>query len=316
MGHKVNWSGIATLKKTQAVQDFSHPSNKTEVQRFLGFVNFYRRFIPAAAKILKPLTDSLAGSNRGFEWATEMERSFQKAKTALANAPLLVHPSSSATISLAVDASVSHVGAVLQQLQEGVWAPLAFFSENLSKTEDLYSTFDGELLAAYSAIRHFRFSLEGRDFQLWTDHKPLCSAIGRVSPPWSARQQRQLSYIAEFTFDLRYIPGLKNAAADALSRPHCPDPVPIVSVTTCVVSRTEMEKQQKYCPELQQLYKCPDLQIQRVPINGASIVSDVSTGSPRPLVPQACRQKIFFAFHNLAHPRVRTTRRLISSRFV
>ena len=108
----------------------------------------------------------------------------------------------------------------------------------------------------------------------------------------------------------------KCTAADALSRPHCPDPLPIVSVTTCVVSPTEMEKQQKSCPELQQLYNCPDLQIQRVPINGASIVSDVSTGSPRPLVPQVCRQKIFSAFHNLAHPGVCTTRRLISSRFV
>ena len=108
----------------------------------------------------------------------------------------------------------------------------------------------------------------------------------------------------------------KCTAADALSRPHCPDPLPIVSVTTCVVSPTEMEKQQKSCPELQQLYNCPDLQIQRVPINGASIVCDVSTGSPRPLVPQVCRQKIFSAFHNLAHPGVCTTRRLISSRFV
>ncbi len=106
-----------------------------------------------------------------------------------------------------MDASVSHVGAVLQQLQE-VWAPLAFFSKKLSKTEERYSTFDRELLAAYSAIRHFRFSLKGRDLQLWTYHKPLCSAISRVSPPWSAKHQRQLSYISEFTYDLRYIPGL------------------------------------------------------------------------------------------------------------
>ncbi len=62
-----------------------------------------------------------------------------------------------------------------------------------------------------------------------------------------------------------------------------------------------MEKQQKSCPEIQQLYNCSNLQIQRVPIDGAPIVSDISTGSPRPLVPQACRQNIFSEFQNLAH---------------
>ena len=67
LGHKVNLSGIATLKKnTQAVQDFSRPSNKTEVQRFLGSVNFYRLFIPAAAKILKP---SLMGIGSSLQYA-------------------------------------------------------------------------------------------------------------------------------------------------------------------------------------------------------------------------------------------------------
>lgn len=80
-----------------------------------------------------------------------------------------------------------------------------------------YSTFDRELLAAFLAIRHFRFLLEAREFQLWTDHKPLCLATSRVSPPWSARQQRHLSYITEFTSDLRDVPGAENIVAGALS---------------------------------------------------------------------------------------------------
>ena len=146
-----------------------------------------------------------------------MSSAFISAKRALATATNLVHPHHSAPLSLAVDASSTHVGAVLQQKQGRSWAPLSFFSKKLSSAESNYSTFDRELLAAYSAIRHFRCLLEGRRFQLWTDHKPLCSAIHRISAPWSARQQRHLSFVTEFTAELVYVPGKDNSAADAMS---------------------------------------------------------------------------------------------------
>ena len=129
-------------------------------------------------------------------------------------------------LSLATDASDTHVGAVLQQRQGGAWRPLAFFSRKLQGAAGLrYSTFDRELLAAFSAIRHFRFLLEGRRFSLLTNHKPLVSALFRTSPPWSGRRQRQLSLIAEFTSDIRHTPGAENVVAAALSRPP-PPPTP------------------------------------------------------------------------------------------
>jgi hypothetical protein len=74
-------------------------------------------------------------------------------------------------------------------------------------------------LAAFSAVRHFRFLLEGRRFRLLTDHKPLVAAMSRISSPWSARQQHQMAYLAEFTVDFRHTPGATNVVADALSRP-------------------------------------------------------------------------------------------------
>jgi hypothetical protein len=129
------------------------------------------------------------------------------------------HPSPGATLALAVDASDSHVGGVLQQLENRAWRPLAFFSQKLTPTQVRYSTFDRELLAAYSSVRHFRFLLEGRKFRILTDHKPLVSAMTRVTPPWSNRQQRHLSFLAEFTSDLRHTSGSSNVVADALSRP-------------------------------------------------------------------------------------------------
>jgi RNase H-like domain found in reverse transcriptase len=78
--------------------------------------------------------------------------------------------------------------------------------------------FDSELTAVFSALRHFRFMLEGRQFHIMTDHKPLVAAFGQVLPPWSARQQGQLAYITEYTTDIRHTPGASNAVADALSR--------------------------------------------------------------------------------------------------
>jgi hypothetical protein len=156
-------------------------------------LNFYRRFLPGIAHVLRPLTDASSNSFP-FAWTPQMEISFQTAKSILANAVPLSHPAPNATLSLATDASDSHVGAVLQQRARGSWQPLAFFSHKLSPTETWYSTFDRELLAAYLAVRHFRFSLEGRPFTLFTDHKPLVTAISKSGTPFSSRQQRHLSF--------------------------------------------------------------------------------------------------------------------------
>ena len=98
---------------------------------------------------------------------------------------MLVHPCHEAPTSLTVDASDVAVGAVLEQLIDGVWKPLAFFSRQLHPPERKYSAFDRELLALYLAVRHFRYFLEARPFIAYTDHKPLTLAFAKVSDPWS-----------------------------------------------------------------------------------------------------------------------------------
>jgi hypothetical protein len=120
----------------------------------------------------------------------------------------LQHPAPNAELSLATDASDTHIGGVIQQKLGDHWRPLGFFSRKLTDMESCYSTFDHKLLAAHAAIKHFRHFCEGRAFQLWTDHKPLVTAIYRVSAPISPRQ-RHLAFISEFNVQLLDLPGLK-----------------------------------------------------------------------------------------------------------
>ena len=75
------------------------------------------------------------------------------------------------------DASDKAVGAVLQQRIENQWFPIAYFSRKLKPSETRYSTFDRELLAVYLVIKHFRHFVEGREFFVLTDHKPLTYAL-------------------------------------------------------------------------------------------------------------------------------------------
>jgi hypothetical protein len=108
----------------------------------------------------------------------------------------------------------------MQQKSGDHWRPLGFFSRKLTDTESCYSTFDRELLAAHAAIKHFRHFCEGRAFQLWTDHKPIVTAISCVSAPISPRQQRYLAFISGFNEQILYLPSLKNVVADFFSRPN------------------------------------------------------------------------------------------------
>jgi hypothetical protein len=114
------------LQYVSAVVDFPQPSTVKELQAFLGMLNFYRRFLPAIADILRPLTDSLSGGKKGddrLEWSTAMLQAFQASKKALTDATYLAHPLPGAAISLAVDALGTHVGAGLHQRCQGstVW---------------------------------------------------------------------------------------------------------------------------------------------------------------------------------------------------
>nr|VZI07626.1 unnamed protein product [Spirometra erinaceieuropaei] len=208
LGHHVDAQGLRPLSsKVEAIRDFPPPTSKRQLQRFLGMVNFYRRFLPYCADLMLPLTNLLSGPKGPLELRGHALTAFESIKTSLADATLLTHPAPEAPLSLMVDASTVAVGAVLQKHINDSTRPLAFFSKKLSIAETRYSTFGRELLAIYLAIKHCRHFLEGRDFTIFTDHKPLTFVLRSHSDKYKPREISHLDYISQFTTDIRHTDG-------------------------------------------------------------------------------------------------------------
>ena len=221
LGYTVDSNGIAPLdERVDAIRQTSPPTTVKELQRFLGMINYYRRFIPRAAHHLSHLFDALKGKPKVLSWNQDMEASFIAIKEALASAAMLRHPRPGANLAITSDASDHAMGAVLEQRGPLGWEPLSFFSAKLLPNQRGWPPFDRELLAAFRSIRHFRHMVEGRNFTLYTDHQSLIPSLRKKTEPQTARQTYQLAGIAEYTTDIRYLEGKANSVADALSRPN------------------------------------------------------------------------------------------------
>ena len=152
---------------------FERPQDLKQLQRFLGMINFYRRFLPQAARTLLPLTAALSGNlPKQLPWDAEKETAFLRAQAVLIATVVLAHPDPAAVLSLATDTSDTHISGVLQQRSGRDWRPLGFFSRKLSPTESRYSTFDRELLGVFADFRHFCLFLraDSSNFGLITSH--------------------------------------------------------------------------------------------------------------------------------------------------
>lgn len=224
--------------KIRAVVEWPTPSSRRELQRFLGFANFYRRFIRSYSSLAAPLT-ALTSSKVKFNWSPAAENAFQVLKRRFTSAPVLVHPDPARQFIVEVDASDVGVGAVLSQrsAKDNKVHPCAFFSHRLTPTEQNYSIGDRELLAVKLALEEWRHWLEGASepFLVWTDHRNLeyLRSAKRLNP----RQARWSLFFARFDFTLSYRPGHKNVKPDALSRLFSTDEEPTEADTILPLNR-------------------------------------------------------------------------------
>ena len=155
------------------MEEWPKPTDSKGLQRFLGFANFYHRFIRNYSSIATPLS-RLTSTRIRFLWDQEAEKVFQELRKRFTTAPILIHTDPESQFIVEVDASNVGVGAILSQRSAGDSKvhPCAFYSHRLSPAEQNYDIGNKELLAVKLALEEW---LEGAQvpFQVWTDHKNL-----------------------------------------------------------------------------------------------------------------------------------------------
>jgi RNase H-like domain found in reverse transcriptase/Reverse transcriptase (RNA-dependent DNA polymerase)/Integrase zinc binding domain len=205
-------------KKVVTIRDWKAPSTVRDLQRFLGFANFYRRFIRSFSLICCPLNDLLK-KGAIWEWQEPQEAAFNNLKSAFITAPVLAMFDYDRRTVLETDASDWASGGVLSQYDDtGILRPVAYFSSKHSSTECNYEIYDKELLAIIKCLEEWRPELQGtqESFEILTDHKNL--EYFTTTKALNQRQVRWSEFLSGFNFKIIYRPGPKAIRPDALSR--------------------------------------------------------------------------------------------------
>ncbi|KAL0200244.1 hypothetical protein M9458_003431, partial [Cirrhinus mrigala] len=222
LGFVISSQGVAMdPQKMEAVRSWPLPTSLKQLQRFLGFANFYRRFIQGFSATAAPLTALTKPSRRDFQLTPEAIQAFKKLCLLFTTAPVLIHPNPAKPFVVEVGASDVGVGAVLSQRgPDEKLHPCSFFSRKFNPTQQRYGVGDRELLAIKWALEEWRHWLQGGSdpFTVWTDHQNL--TVIRQTKQLNPRQARWALFFEHFNFHLSYRPGSKNAKADAISRQH------------------------------------------------------------------------------------------------
>jgi Reverse transcriptase (RNA-dependent DNA polymerase)/RNase H-like domain found in reverse transcriptase/Ty3 transposon capsid-like protein/Integrase zinc binding domain len=201
--------------KRNVILDWPVPSSLLDLQRFLGFTNFCRRFIPQYSQLMFPLHQLLRGKPSSFSWSSELTSIFQDIKSKFLSTVILPHPDPKLPFELAVDASDYALGAILRQRGR----PVGFHSRSLRVHELNYSTIEKELLALISALTTWEHFLLSSKFPIsvLTDHRNLL-ALTKFNIS-NSRHARWFEFLSRFPMDIKFIPGIRNGQADFLSRP-------------------------------------------------------------------------------------------------
>ena len=194
----------------------------TEVQSFLGFTNYYCKFIPKYAQIARPINWLVSGENANkkkalVEWTEECQIAFEHLKHLCNQMPILAYANYTKPFKLHTDASEHGLGVVLYQKQddnmEGV---IAYASRTLSKPERNYDTHKLEFLALkWSVTERFHEYLYGGHFEVYTDINPLTYIL--TTAKLDATGQRWVASLANYSFKIFYKSEKLNVEADALS---------------------------------------------------------------------------------------------------
>ncbi|CAF4511126.1 unnamed protein product, partial [Didymodactylos carnosus] len=220
LGHIVSADGIQPdPEKLRAVRDFPVPFKVKGVRSFLGLTGYYRRFIRSYATIAEPLLKLIRVKHSPiFVWTPECQDSFEELKQKLITSPVISYPDFNYPFILQLDASDYGLGAILAQKvpTEGDEHVIAYASRTLSETERKYSPTERECLAIVWGTQHFRPYLEGRPFEVWTDHKSLVWLRNLKDP--TSRLARWGMKLDAYDMVIKHRSGAANQNVDTLSR--------------------------------------------------------------------------------------------------
>ncbi|GFY29810.1 hypothetical protein TNCV_1813841 [Trichonephila clavipes] len=316
LGHLITPDGIKPLsEKVQAVLDYKQPETVGSLRKFLGLLNFYRRFLPKAAEQQYLLSEFLKGSkdkkdSKPLNWSSEAITAFQRCKQALADAALLAHPSPSAPLALHVDASDYAIGGALHQVVDSELQPLAFFSRKLTSSEKSYSatTVNSLLSTRLSDTFGICWKLEISQCLLTTS--PSLMLLGKKVT--SVLPGRSVSWISSLS-----APQILYTFQDLTILLLMFSLVFLQSPSQVKLTMT-VETQQTH-QELHTLIASgTSLELKKVtfPNSSTEIMCDLSTGTARPYIPKQHHQDVFSAMHNLSHPGIRRSVHLMKQHFV
>lgn len=223
LGYVITKAGLNKApEKVKAMAEAPVPTNVSQLQSFLGLINYYRNFVPNASSILSPLYGLLKkGTN--WNWDKIHSEAFENIKKLMTSNQVLAHLDPNAKLILTVDASQDGLGAILSQIgADGVERPISYASRTLTAAEKRYAQIQKEATAIVYGVRRFHQYLYGRSvpFVLRTDHKPLLSIFGphKGIPEMSAnRLQRYALFLNSYNYVIEYIRSIDNSA-DYLSR--------------------------------------------------------------------------------------------------
>ena len=220
LGYLIGRDGIRmSPEKIEAVLAWKSPSSLVEVQQFLGFANFYRRFIENYSRVARPLTELTKKTADTWTWTPEAELAFNELKHRFTTAPILAQFDPQRAAIVEPDASDFALGTILSQRDnETRLHPVAFHSRKFSPAEINYDIHDKELLAIVDAFKHWRRYLEGANHQVevYSDHQNL--EYFATTKVLNRRQARWAQELAGIDFKIYFRPGAQNGKADALSR--------------------------------------------------------------------------------------------------
>ena len=160
--------------KIKGVIDWPVPKNRKELRGFLGFLNFYRRFIEGFASTVHPLK-ALTSKKIPFEWTPTCQEAFDTLKAKITQAPALRMPTNTDPFCIETDGSGIGIGAILTQKQDNRWHPIAYISRSLNDAKRNYHVADLEMLAIVFALKEWhQYLLDAHEpFTILTDHKNL-----------------------------------------------------------------------------------------------------------------------------------------------